>query len=225
MSGNAVPRRSRIAFGMGAAGEAAANRIFTALVFFYYNQILGLSGTLTGTAVTIAIVVDGFTDPLMGSISDRFRSVLGRRHPFMFKAPAPIAMVLYGIFHPPAAFGDTSLFVWLTVMTVALRVFLTLFAVPHLALGAELSDDYEERSTVMSYNNFFGFLGGVSMHLIVWFVVFPQFTDGQRNAAAYTPIVLAGIVIVAIAIFGSAWFTRDRIPFLKSAPDDGERFG
>jgi len=217
--------RTKLAFGIGASGEAATNWIFNALTFFYYNQILGLSGTLTGLAVTVAIIVDGATDPVMGSISDRFRSRFGRRHPFMFAAPAPLVMVVYAIFNPPVTLDETGLFVWLTTFTVAMRVFITIFAVPHLALGAELSDDYEERSTIMSYNNLFGYLGGLTMHIVVWFGIFPLFTDGQRNQAAYLPIVLICMVVIVVAIFGSAWFTRDRIPFLKSPPQDGASMG
>jgi len=58
-------------------------------LLFFYNQILGLSGTLTAAAVTIGIVSDAFTDPLVGSISDRWQSRLGRRHHVMFAAPLP----------------------------------------------------------------------------------------------------------------------------------------
>lgn len=57
----------KLAFGVGASGEAATNWIFNALTFFYYNQILGLSGTMTAAAVTIGIASDAITDPLMGS--------------------------------------------------------------------------------------------------------------------------------------------------------------
>ena len=93
---------TKLAFGIGATGEAATNWIFNALTFFFYNQILGLSGTLTAAAVTIGIISDAITDPLIGSISDRWRSKLGRRHPFMFAAPLPLIVTIYFIFSPPA---------------------------------------------------------------------------------------------------------------------------
>jgi glycoside/pentoside/hexuronide:cation symporter, GPH family len=217
-----IGMRTKLAFGIGAAGESATNWIFNALTFFYYNQILGLSGTLTGMAVTTAIVIDGVTDPVMGSISDRYRSRWGRRHPFMFAAPAPLVAVLFAIFYPPAGLGSVGLFVWLTFFTVAMRVCTTLFAVPHLAMGAELSDDYDERSTIMSYNNLFTYAGGLLMHLVVWFVVFPSFALGQRDQSAYGPIVAFAAVLIFAAIFGCAWFTRDRIASMKQPPNDGE---
>lgn len=219
-----VSIRTKLAFGIGATGEAATNWIFNALTFFYYNQILGLSGTLAALAVTIGIFSDAVTDPLMGSFSDRFRSRLGRRHPFMFAAPLPLVLSIYAIFNPPAALEHWSLFGWFTLFTVLMRTFLTLFAVPHLAMGAELSDDYNQRSKVMSYNNIFGYLGAFTMHVLVWFVVFPQFTNGQRNHDAYLPIVLICCTLVALCILSSAWATRDRIPHLKQPPDDMDHF-
>ena len=57
--------------------------------------------------------------------------------------------------------------------TIFLRLSITMFTVPHLALGAELSDDYIERSKVMSFNNIFNYGGWVIMHIFVWIIVFP----------------------------------------------------
>jgi len=219
-----VSMRTKLAFGVGASGEAGTLWMFNALTFFFYNQVLGLPPDLSGYAVTIAILFDAITDPAMGTISDRFRSKYGRRHPFMFAAPGPILIALFFIFNPPASINtDLSLFAWYTIFTILIRVSLTLFTVPHLALGAELSDDYDERSKVMSYNTLFGYVGVVFMHVFVWFIIFDNFEGGQRNIEAYTPIVIYASVLIAGCILASSWFTKDRIPYLKSPPDDGEK--
>ena len=221
-----VSMPTKLAFGVGASGEAGTLWMFNALTFFFYNQILGLPPDLAGYAVAIAIVFDAITDPIMGSISDRFRSKYGRRHPFMFAAPGPILIALFFIFNPPDSVeSNIQLFAWYTFFTIMLRVSLTLFTVPHLALGAELSDDYDERSKVMSYNTLFGYIGVVFMHVFVWFIIFDNFEGGQRNIEAYTPIVIYASVLIATCIVVSAWFTKDQIPYLKKPPDDGERIG
>ena len=221
-----VSMRTKLSFGIGASGEAGTLWMFNALTFFFYNQVLGLPPDLAGYAVAIAIVFDAITDPVMGSVSDRFRSKYGRRHPFMFAAPGPILIALFFIFNPPDSVNtDFQLFAWYTAFTIFLRVSLTLFTVPHLALGAELSDDYDERSKVMSYNTLFGYVGVVFMHVFVWFIIFDKFEGGQRNIDAYFPIVIYASVLIATCILASAWFTKDRIPFLKKPPDDGEKIG
>lgn len=217
---NSVSIPMKMAFGIGASGEAATNWIFNALTFFYYNQILGLSGTMTAIAVTIGIASDAITDPLMGSISDRWRSKLGRRHPFMFAAPLPLVITIYMIFNPPADLSENMLFVWFAVFTVLMRISSTLFAVPHLAMGAELSDDYFERSVIMSYNNVFTYVGVIIMHIVVWVFIFPSFDDGRMTQSAYMPIVWFCGSLIMVCMLGSAFATRGQISRMKKVPDD-----
>jgi Na+/melibiose symporter-like transporter len=210
--------KTKLAFGVGATGEGATNWIFAGLTFFFYNQVLGLSGSLTGLAVLIAIIFDAVSDPIMGSISDRFISKLGRRHPFMFAAPFPTVIAIYLMFFPPDGLSEYGLFGWLIFSTILLRLSITLFAVPHLALGAELSDDYFERSRVMSYNNLFGYMGVIIMHIFVWFLIFPYFAGekiGQLYQESYTPIAIFSMVLISLCILSSAYFTKDRIPYLN----------
>ena len=218
LSSDKLTVKTKLAFGIGATGEGATNWIFAGLTFFFYNQVLGLSGSLTGLAVLIAIIFDAISDPVMGSISDRFMSKLGRRHPFMFAAPFPTVIAIYLMFFPPVGLSEFELFGWLIFSTILLRLSITLFAVPHLALGAELSDDYFERSRVMSYNNLFGYMGVIIMHIFVWFLIFPYFAGervGQLYQESYRPIAIFSMVLISLCILASAYFTKDRVPYLK----------
>ena len=79
----------RIAYGVGSVADGAKNTAFNAFLVLYYTTVLGLPGTLSGLAIFIALCVDAITDPLVGSISDHFRSRWGRRHPFMYFAAIP----------------------------------------------------------------------------------------------------------------------------------------
>ncbi len=150
-----VALRTRLSFGVGTAAEQICLYSVGLLSMLYYNQVLGLSATLAGLAPTIALVFDAISDPLMGSISDRFKAKKwGRRHPFMFFAPVPIALSFVAIFNPPDSLEGFGLFLWFMGFSVVLRTCMTIFHVPHLALGGELSSNYLERSKIMSYNNF-----------------------------------------------------------------------
>lgn len=216
---DSLPMRTKLAFGVGAMGEASTNWIFNALTFFYYNQILGLSGTLTGAAVFIGICFDAVSDPVVGSLSDRTRSRLGRRHPWMFAAPLPVIASIFFIYHPPDGLSEWTLFAWFMCFLIMMRLSITLFAVPHLALGAELSDDYLERSKVMSYNNIFTYAGVVTMHVVVWFLIFPSYENGRMQQEAYLPMIMFGCALIVVAIMASTVATRDRIPLLNPAPE------
>ena len=140
---------TKFAYGVGAIGESSVIWLFSTLAFFYYNQVIGLSGTLAGLAVLIATIFDAISDPLVGSISDNYKSRLGRRHPFMFAAPLPAMICIYFIFTPPSGLDQIAIFAWFAIFTILLRLSITLYTIPHLALGAELSDDYIERSNFL----------------------------------------------------------------------------
>ena len=142
----AVPVSTKFFFALGTASEAVIGVAFNFFNFFFYTNLVGLSGTLAGLAITIALFFDAVTDPLVGAVSDRWRSRLGRRHPFMFAAPLPVMICLFGIYSPPDTWGDTGLFLWLTTLTIIMRTSITLFNVPHLALGAELSAPHPKPS-------------------------------------------------------------------------------
>ncbi len=222
-SGYRIPLKTKLAFGLGASGESITVFAFSTFAFFYYNQVLGLSGTLAGLATTISLVFDAVSDPVVGAVSDRWRSRLGRRHPFMFLAAVPLGLVFFCIFSPPSALEGWTLFAWFTGFSVAMRLLVTLFAIPHLAFGAELSDDYLQRSVVMSYNAIFGWVGGASIFLVanlVYFAESPGFDNGLLNAHAYPAFGLAASVSITVLILACAWFTRDQIPRLAKTPVD-----
>ena len=117
-------------------------------VLLYYKQVLGLSGTLTGLAIGISIIWDSISDPLVGAWSDRLRSRIGRRHPLMIAAVIPMAAGFVMLYGPPGSVlsGQGQLFTWLLISLLLVRTALTFFMVPYLALGAEITDDYHERT-------------------------------------------------------------------------------
>src|SRR5690349_4250954 len=103
MSSTPLRVRTKLAFGVGAVAEAATYIAFNTWNFLFYNQVLHLSGTLCGLAVTISLVLDGLADPVVGFISDGWRSKLGRRHPFLYASAIPLGASFFCIFSPPAS--------------------------------------------------------------------------------------------------------------------------
>ena len=107
----------------------------------FYNQVLGVSAALCGTAFFIASVVDGISDPLVGGLSDSVQTRWGRRHPLMFGAAFPLGLCFYLMYQPPDGLSEQGLFWWFTLTMVGVRIAKTFYAVPHAALGAELTDN------------------------------------------------------------------------------------
>ncbi len=216
---------TRLAYGLGQLAEGVKTTAFSTFLLFYYNQVLGLSGAAAGLALGIATVVDAVTDPLMGSISDNLRHRWGRRHLFMYAAVLPLAVTYTLLFMPPAGLGPTGLFWWLLGGTIAVRLAMTLYGVPHMALGAELSSDYRERTAIVAWRNIFSFVGALLVIGGGWGWFFrsqPGFPDGQLNAAQYPVFGICCGIAAALSVLLSAAGTHARIPHLvqpRHAPE------
>ena len=172
----------KLAFGVGQAAEGIFAAAYGTFLIFFYDQVLGMSGTLAGAAVGIALVVDAFTDPLAGSLSDHWKSRHGRRHPFMYASILPLMVSFYFLFNPPVT-SEFGLFVWLVVFSNATRTSMSLYHVPHIALGAELSEDYDERSKLVGYRMFFANVGVLFTFAVGFLYFFTPTAEFEERAA------------------------------------------
>ena len=138
MSNNKLPIRTKLFWGLGGLAEGVKTSVFNAFVLFYYNQILGVSATYTGIALAIAVLFDAISDPVTGSLSDKLNSRWGRRHPFMAASALPFGLTLFLLFVPPEGMSEVFYFGWVMVFAIAVRTFMTLYYIPHLAMGCLL---------------------------------------------------------------------------------------
>ena len=152
-------------------------------VVFYYTQVQGLSGTLTGLAMFIALLWDGISDPVVGSWSDTLRTRWGRRHPLLVAGGLPTALLFMALFAPPEGLSEMEVFAWLLGVSILLRTALTIYFIPYSAMGAELSTDYDERTVIAKARVTMAWLGGMALPAIA-FLFFFQPVDGVD--ATYT---------------------------------------
>ena len=98
-----LPVSRMFSYGVGEVGYLVQEQGFNLLLLFYYQQIVGLPGTLTGIALMISMVVDAITDPIIGGWSDRLKNRFGRRHPFILASAIPLGFLLfYSLVHQMA---------------------------------------------------------------------------------------------------------------------------
>jgi Na+/melibiose symporter-like transporter len=223
-----LPTRVKVFWGIGQIGEGVKNSAFNSFLLFYYNQILGVSATLTSIALAIAILFDALSDPVAGSVSDRFQSRWGRRHPFMLASAAPLGITLFLLFFPPGGMSEMFYFGWVLIFAVSVRTFLTLYQIPHLALGAELATGYSDRNALFSYGLLFGAVAGYGFYFAMLTFVFPPQPDlpnGMYNASGFPKMAAAAGIIAFSAIMLCVWGTRGEIPRLVKAVPSPQSFG
>jgi GPH family glycoside/pentoside/hexuronide:cation symporter len=220
-AGALLPMPTKLWYTLGQLGEGIKNESFSYFLLFYYTNVLDLSGTLAGLAYLISMVVDAVADPMMGVLTDRTRSRLGRRHPWIFASALPLALSLYLVFAPPAGLSQGWLFAWMLVWTLVNRFALTMFHVPYLALGAELTRDWHERTVLVSMRHSFGQLALFAPAVLGFMWLFRDSAEhgqGRFYAPAYPVYAAICGVAVFMLVLASAWKTRDRIPHLAQ-PD------
>jgi GPH family glycoside/pentoside/hexuronide:cation symporter len=145
-----VPFRRKLAYGMGATGDALMSSPVRANMQYYFIVIMRLNPVLYSWALLMPRLWDAVTDPLMGHISDNFRSRFGRRRPFILIGgllSCLVGVVLYAL---PSGLSASSKFVWLLGFMLLFTTFHTVMYVPYNALGCELSIDYDERTRVFA---------------------------------------------------------------------------
>lgn len=223
-----VPLSTKIIQGTGALPDMVVGYGFGALLLYYYNQVLGVSGALCGYALGIAVFFDAINDPMIGSASDNFRSRLGRRHPFMYASAIPAGICLYLLFMPAGGLSEFQLFLWLTVFAVLTRTCMTFFSVPWQALQAELSQDYHERTSIVAFRSLFGVITGAATGFCVMRFLFPttpEYMPGLLNPAGYSVFATIGAITVVAIILFTTHFSRKEIPYLPKLSADRQPFG
>ncbi|MBD8620835.1 MFS transporter [Sphingomonas sp. CFBP 13728] len=192
-----LPTHLKLGYAAGALLDGIASQGVTIFLFFYVTTVVGVPAALAGIALAAGLVVDALVDPLIGSLSDGWHSRFGRRLPFMAAGLPGTMLFLVLIFSLPAGWSTVAIFAWLTVLSIGLRISISLFLLPYNAVGAELSDDYAERSSIAVWR-WGGAMAGALSAVVLGFGVFLGGVEGPSRRAGYTPLALTLAVIAGV---------------------------
>ena len=200
--------RNPIYWFYGSAGMAFGikNNAFSYLLLIYSTQVLGISGYWAATALAIAMCWDAVSDLLLGQWTDKTRSKLGRRHPFMYVGLFTLPVCFWALFNPFIVLTDDNKFVYLLVLALAIRTAVTLFEVPSVALLPDLVKDYDERNKWLTLRHFFGWFGGNGVHTLNMY--FWTGAYGFTVATGYSIYGTVGALVIAATILASSLGTQ-----------------
>ncbi len=226
----AMPRLgwpTKALYGLSALGTTL--KVGQGLTLLFYTQLVGLDAPLVSLALSIALLIDAFWDPVVGQISDNTRTRLGRRHPFIYAAALPASVFFAAVFMPPLGWSDQGIFFWLLVTMVLSRLFESLVEIPNAALLPELSRNYDERTSLGSWRYLFLAVIGRAASVVLTFGVFlretPQQKFGQLNQAGYAPLAITVAVIALASILISALSTQRFTPYMHQPARRSPSFG
>jgi len=217
----AASRRSeRVALGLALAygapsfaGAAMTIPIAIHMTKFYSDVVLAPLGLL-GIAIAVARALDAISDPEVGFLSDRTRTRWGRRRPWMVLAAPLAGLCFWLLFTPPAELDGRSAALWCAITFVLYSVFHTAYAIPHYALGPELTLDYHERSRLFGIREGFSILGTIVASVAPLFLL-AWYPDERRVFSA----MAAGFGIVLVVLYTVLGVVvRERRDFYEREP-------
>ena len=156
----------RIAFTLASLTHAAGQNVVMLLAFRYFTDNLAMAAATVGLLFAVVKIYDGVLDPMLGAVSDQTRSALGRRLPYLLGGSVlmPVAIVL--LFSAPASLSSTALWIFVAAVMIVHATAYTALTIPGMAMVVEVTDDFHERSTLMSYRvigNTIGTLAGSTL--------------------------------------------------------------
>jgi GPH family glycoside/pentoside/hexuronide:cation symporter len=216
-----VVAKFKLLYGSGGVIDGITTASLTYFLLFYLTTVCGLSGTLAGTALLVGLLLDAVADPMIGLLSDNTRSKLGRRYPYLLYSTIPLAILFGLMFSIPAWLSGTALMVYAGLVAMTLRIGLSVFQLPYVAVGAEVTDDYVSRSSIVTWRISFNMIG-TFLAIGLGLGVFMAGKDGLLHRDAYVPFAWTCAAVIALAGLTSAYATRTVLPRLHAvAPGEG----
>lgn len=197
-----VSWRTIIAYGAPAMGAGYMYLLLSLYMMKFATDVLLIAPAVMGVIYSMSRIWDAVSDPLVGYLSDRTTTRLGRRRTWILASSVPISASFYMVFAPPTSLDPEGLIIWTAVAVIGFYSAMTLFFVPHLSLGAELSNDYHERSRMFGTRHAAYIIGSILSLVSLYFLINEELTEGgDVRALAADMGVLAVVIMFALVIF------------------------
>lgn len=212
-----LPPRVVRGYGLGSVATGAFGTVPGLLLLPYLTDTIGIAALLAGVIVFVPKVWDVVLNPVAGRISDRSTHPGGRRRPFLLRAGLALAVCFALMFAGPT--GSPALAaVWVVVAFLACATAYSFFQVPYVAMPAELTLDYDERTRLMTWRVVILalaiLLSGATAPMVVAAV-------GQDSPEGYRLMGVYVALILVVGVVGAWWGTRGAPEHRVEAPGGG----
>ncbi|MNW42169.1 putative symporter YjmB [compost metagenome] len=197
---------TKLLYGSGEIVNVITITVIGMYYLFFLTDYIGLSPTLAGGIFMIGRIWDAFIDPIMGIVTDRTRTKWGRRRPFLFLSAIPVGLLFFLMWSYPGADTETLNAIYFTATYMLFMTTLTLYYVPYLSLVAELTEDYNERTSVNNYRIAVQLIMGLVAAVIPKMIA-DSYTDAFQGYRIMGLAVGLFIVLIPLLLF---FRTRER---------------
>ncbi|MEO8592224.1 MAG: MFS transporter [Candidatus Solibacter sp.] len=195
--------RFKVLYGIGEITNAVKLVTFGLYSLFFATVVLRLPGTWIGIVGFLAMLWDAAIDPYIGYLTDGAGAV-GRRFRFMMTGTLIMGFGYWAFFSPPLHLSTGATFAWLLVASLAVRTATSMFTIPYYALGASLTADYQERTSITAVRGAAGIVGTLLTASLSFVVFFPdkvRGVDPKTQPSGYASMGLAfGVLMTVVAL-------------------------
>ncbi|MDX2185407.1 MAG: MFS transporter [Opitutaceae bacterium] len=224
-----VPLLAKISYSVGGINDLYGHWLYNTLAMAVFNIHLGLPPEKVGLALMITRLLDGFVDPVFGTLSDNTRTRFGRRRPFILIGSILSGLALPVMFMASPSWTHAQLFLFMVVSGLLYAPLISCFNMPYQSLGAEMTPDYHERTSLMSWRAMIQKLAGVGLNYALVVATLPFFNDASGKPdmlkGAQFACAVAGVLMIVCGVVNFA-FVKERyyeaarkqpkVPFLEA---------
>ncbi|MBK9780147.1 MAG: MFS transporter [Anaerolineales bacterium] len=185
-------------YGSGDWGIASIGMMRSIFYAIYLTDVVGIEPRLASLGALAGIVWDAINDPIIGILSDRMKSKLGRRRPFLLWFAFPFGLSFIMLWSAPNWDSQVALLLYVTLAFMISDTLTTLVAVPYLSLTPELTQNYDERTSLSSFRTVFQLLGAMTVVISAPMIVDAVILGGGSQQQGF---MAAGAVFGAIGAF------------------------
>ncbi|MDO4459047.1 MAG: glycoside-pentoside-hexuronide (GPH):cation symporter [Clostridia bacterium] len=140
--------KEKISYAAGAVGKDMVYSLVSGFILYYYNTVLGISGTFTGIMMMAARVFDAFNDPMMGVVVEKTHTKLGKFRPWILTGTITNALVLFAMFSVPEKLKGSPMLIWATVAYFLWGITYTLMDIPFWSMIPAITKTGKDRENL-----------------------------------------------------------------------------
>ncbi len=213
-----LPIWLKLLYGSGDLGISGIGMMRSIFYAIYLTDVVGIEPRLASLGALVGVIWDAINDPIIGTLSDRVKSKLGRRRPFLLWFAFPFGLSFVMLWSAPNWESQIGLLIYVTLAFMISDTLTTLVAVPFLSLTPELTQDYDERTSLSSFRSFFQLFAAMSVVVTAPMIVDAVMLNGGSQQQGF---ITAGAVFGAIGslpLFLIGLFVREKFASREEEP-------
>lgn len=203
-----LTRKTIATYAVGSVGTGGFGTLPGLVLLAYMTDNLGIAAAAAGALITVAKVWDVIIDPVIGARSDRSLALRGTRRPAMILGALALPVFFVLTFAVPAGIGPVASGIWVLLAFLITATAFSLFQVPYIALPAELTDQYDARTRLISAR-----VVVLTLAILLFGAGAPEIQKAFSNAyTGYLVMAIVAGLVIGAGLFIASFVARRREP-------------